>query len=100
MADELDLASTDERRWHLGRGALRRPRIIPHFAPTLPAHLLIPTAQDLLRRRDYLPRQHALSVQARPDAAPAAQHRVDRHPFPHAVGPVPSRSITGCNAAV
>jgi hypothetical protein len=30
------------------------PRVIPHFAPKLPAHLLIPIAKELLRRRDYL----------------------------------------------
>ncbi|WP_142386887.1 hypothetical protein [Mycobacterium hubeiense] len=30
------------------------PRVIPHFAPKLPAHLLIPAAKELLRRRDYL----------------------------------------------
>ncbi|QQG86628.1 hypothetical protein [Mycobacteroides chelonae] len=30
------------------------PRIVPHFAPKLPSHLLIPTAKELLRRRDYL----------------------------------------------
>jgi len=30
------------------------PRIIPHFAPKLPARLLIPTAKELLRRKDYL----------------------------------------------
>ena len=30
------------------------PRVIPHFAPSLPAHLLIPTAKVLLGRRDYL----------------------------------------------
>ena len=30
------------------------PRVIPHFAPKLPARLLIPTAKELLRRRDYL----------------------------------------------
>ena len=30
------------------------PRVIPHFVPKLPARLLIPTAKELLRRRDYL----------------------------------------------
>ncbi|MDX1876513.1 hypothetical protein SBE55_01650 [Mycolicibacterium sp. 141076] len=30
------------------------PRVIPHFAPRLPAKLLIPAAKELLRRRDYL----------------------------------------------
>jgi len=30
------------------------PRVIPHFAPRLPAKLLIPAARELLRRRDYL----------------------------------------------
>jgi hypothetical protein len=30
------------------------PRVIPHFAPKLPARLLVPTAHELLRRRDYL----------------------------------------------
>lgn len=30
------------------------PRIIPYFAPKLPAHLLVPTAKELLRRNDYL----------------------------------------------
>lgn len=30
------------------------PRVIPHFAPRLPAKLLIPSARELLRRRDYL----------------------------------------------
>jgi hypothetical protein len=30
------------------------PRVIPHFAPKLPARLLVPTALELLRRRDYL----------------------------------------------
>ena len=30
------------------------PRVVPHFAPRLPAKLLIPAAKELLRRRDYL----------------------------------------------
>lgn len=30
------------------------PRIVPHFAPKLPSRLLIPTAKEMLRRRDYL----------------------------------------------
>jgi hypothetical protein len=30
------------------------PRVIPYFAPRLPAKLLIPAAKELLRRRDYL----------------------------------------------
>ncbi|NNH72738.1 hypothetical protein HLB23_23220 [Nocardia uniformis] len=30
------------------------PRVIPVFAPRIPAELLIPTAVELLRRRDYL----------------------------------------------
>ena len=30
------------------------PRVIPHFAPKIPSQLLIPTAKELLRRRDYL----------------------------------------------
>jgi len=30
------------------------PRVIPHFAPKIPSRLLIPTAKELLRRRDYL----------------------------------------------
>jgi hypothetical protein len=30
------------------------PRVIPQFAPKLPARVLIPAAQELLRRRDYL----------------------------------------------
>lgn len=30
------------------------PRVIPHFAPRLPAKLLIPAAKELLSRRDYL----------------------------------------------
>ena len=30
------------------------PRIVPHFAPKLASHLLIPTAKEMLRRGDYL----------------------------------------------
>lgn len=30
------------------------PRVIPYFAPRIPARLLIPAAKEMLRRRDYL----------------------------------------------